>query len=397
LKHVLYLSYDGMTDPLGQGQVLSYLQGLSREGYDISLISFEKSARYAKTKAAIEAICASAGIAWHPLMYTKKPPVFSTLYDFYRMWRSAVKLHIKKKFMLVHCRSYIPALAGLRMKQKFGTAFIFDMRGFWIDEKIETGEWDYKKQIYKWVVKFLRKKESQFYEKADMIITLTEAARQVVIAKKPDLQNTVTVIPTCVNLEIFKPFQSAIRNSVREKLGIPLNAFVLLYSGGYGANYDIGFLLKVFNRLKENDPDTCMLILSKDGITGLENQSETKNIFTTSLPYDQVGDFLMAGDLGVINYTNRFSVAGRSPTKLGEYWACGLPAVAPEGIGDVNALFTKYYKAGILFREADFDHQLNEVMRTQKNELRHFAEEYFGLQKGIGAYKSVYDRLVPKM
>ncbi len=29
---VLYLSYDGMTDPLGQSQVIPYLVGLSKRG-----------------------------------------------------------------------------------------------------------------------------------------------------------------------------------------------------------------------------------------------------------------------------------------------------------------------------------------------------------------------------
>ena len=35
-----------MTDPLGQSQVLPYLRGLSKEGYEFHLISFEKPDRY---------------------------------------------------------------------------------------------------------------------------------------------------------------------------------------------------------------------------------------------------------------------------------------------------------------------------------------------------------------
>ena len=43
---VLYLSYDGMTDPLGQSQVLPYLIGLKKKGHAISLVSFEKPDRF---------------------------------------------------------------------------------------------------------------------------------------------------------------------------------------------------------------------------------------------------------------------------------------------------------------------------------------------------------------
>ena len=39
----LYLSYDGISDPLGQSQVLPYLKGLARLGHKIHLISFEKN------------------------------------------------------------------------------------------------------------------------------------------------------------------------------------------------------------------------------------------------------------------------------------------------------------------------------------------------------------------
>jgi len=46
--NILYLSYDGMTDPLGQSQVIPYLEGLSQEGYRFTLISFEKIIPYEK-------------------------------------------------------------------------------------------------------------------------------------------------------------------------------------------------------------------------------------------------------------------------------------------------------------------------------------------------------------
>jgi hypothetical protein len=40
---VLYLTYDGLTDPLGQSQVLPYIVGLSKKDIDFTVISFEKS------------------------------------------------------------------------------------------------------------------------------------------------------------------------------------------------------------------------------------------------------------------------------------------------------------------------------------------------------------------
>ena len=61
-KSVLYLSYDGMTDPLGQSQVLPYLKGISKAGYTVHLVSYEKKEKYKKHRAVIDAICKEANI-----------------------------------------------------------------------------------------------------------------------------------------------------------------------------------------------------------------------------------------------------------------------------------------------------------------------------------------------
>jgi hypothetical protein len=43
-----------MTDPLGQSQVIPYLTGLSKYGYDFTILSCEKSANYLLNKKEIE-------------------------------------------------------------------------------------------------------------------------------------------------------------------------------------------------------------------------------------------------------------------------------------------------------------------------------------------------------
>ena len=46
---VLYITYDGLTDPLGQSQVLPYLFWLSKKGYHFTVLSFEKKERLKKS------------------------------------------------------------------------------------------------------------------------------------------------------------------------------------------------------------------------------------------------------------------------------------------------------------------------------------------------------------
>src|SRR5947208_16236831 len=103
---VLYLSYDGMCDPLGGAQVLPYLIGLSKLGHRITLVSFEKPERSPEERAQVARTCAEAGIRWCPLPYHKRPPLLSSMYDVREMRRAAERLHRAEHFDLIHCRSY---------------------------------------------------------------------------------------------------------------------------------------------------------------------------------------------------------------------------------------------------------------------------------------------------
>ena len=102
---VLYVSYDGMTDPLGRSQVLPYLVGLAAKGHRLTLLSCEKPAVLESERIQVRELCAAAGIEWHPLIYRNRPPVLSTLLDLAAMNRAAAALPRERKFELVHCRS----------------------------------------------------------------------------------------------------------------------------------------------------------------------------------------------------------------------------------------------------------------------------------------------------
>ena len=77
---VIYISYDGAAEPLGQSQVVAYLERLAAE-CDIQLISFEKPG---EDPVAVGERLADSGVSWHPLAYHRRPPVASTALDVLR-------------------------------------------------------------------------------------------------------------------------------------------------------------------------------------------------------------------------------------------------------------------------------------------------------------------------
>src|SRR5882762_2991599 len=116
--NVLYLSHDGLTDPLGESQILPYLIGLSAKGTQFTIISFEKEKIGSAKRNSIDLICRHNRIIWIPLSYHRWPPLLSTLYDLWILERSVGQVIRKSNISIMHCRSYPTSLVGLSKKRK---------------------------------------------------------------------------------------------------------------------------------------------------------------------------------------------------------------------------------------------------------------------------------------
>ena len=83
-KKILFISYDGLTDPLGQSQIIPYLAGLTKYNYAFTILSCDKPALFKKNKEYVEKLIAPYPIKWASVPYHKDPPVFSSVFDFYQ-------------------------------------------------------------------------------------------------------------------------------------------------------------------------------------------------------------------------------------------------------------------------------------------------------------------------
>jgi len=398
MRSVLYITYDGLTDPLGQSQILAYLKRLGKNN-SIVILSFEKKELYTKEGKTMKQIIDTSNLIWVPVSYTRKPPIFSTMLDIRKGLRLAQQLHKQHKFQIVHCRGYISAIIGRRLKAKFNLKFIFDMRGWWADEKKESGYWDSK--IYQPVYCYFKKLERKFFREADYSVSLTYKGKEEIERQKLATPEKVGVIPTCVDFEIFKPFDEQVRQSIRKELGVYDHEKVFVYSGSLGGNYDPHILINVFQAYRKVHPQSFLLILSKDQLdehlSALFKSEKIDRIKILNLPFMRVTNYLRASDIGFVYYKMSFSTIGRSPTKMGEYWASGVPVISFQGIGDLDIIIPKYPGSGVLLSDktAHWELQFKSSQFASREQLRSFSEDYFHIDKGAEFYEAVYEKLVP--
>lgn len=400
-RRVRYLSYDGMTDPLGPSQVLPYLFGLAKLGHEISLISFEKPERSPAEQEKVRASCEANGVAWHPLPYTKRRPIASTVRDIRAMQRLAERLHGQRKFDLVHCRSYVSALVGQRMKRRHGTGFLFDMRGFWPDERVDGGLWNLRNPLFRWAFRYFKSREAEFLREADHIVSLTEAARDI-LRTRPDgaaVGTPISIIPCCTDFAAFPPVTAERRQAAREVLGIAPDARVAAYLGSIGTWYMLSEMLDAFAVQQQRSPGATMLFVTRDDprairIAAADHGIPAESLIICAATRTEVPQLLAAADYGLFFIKPAFSKQASSPVKLGEFLALELPVLTNVGIGDVDRILEES-GAGVAVRRFDdsaYSDALDrlEQLRPDMDRWRAAALRWFDLDEGVRRYDLIY-------
>ncbi len=396
----LYISYDGMTDPLGQSQVIPYLIGLSQKGYCITLISCEKKENLA-IKEKIQALTDAHSIEWKPILYTKSPPVLSTIYDIFRIKRLAVQLHKKKKFSVVHCRSYIAAIIGLQLKKEWKMKFIFDMRGFWANERVDGKIWNLKNPLYKIIYAYFKKKEIAFLENADYSISLTHNAKEEILSWKTIRTNPIKiqVIPCCADLNLFNKnnLKPDLSETLKTSLNISKDDFILLYLGSIGTWYMLDEMMEFFSVLKQKKANARFLFVTKDEHERILHTAEKFGVRDSIIirpgNRDEVPYLISLCNYSIFFILPSYSKKASSPTKQGEIMAMGVPVVCNTKVGDTDKIVTDY-NSGILIDEFSVNTYQTaiEKMNTPFDETQiiNGAKDYFSLENGVGRYAEVY-------
>lgn len=407
---ILYISYDGMTDPLGQSQVIPYLIGLSGKGHEITLISCEKKERFSEKQRFIEELLHSGNISWHPVPYSTLPSILSKQVNLFALNKKSLQIYKEQKPETVHCRSYMAALIGLKLKKKYGTKFIFDMRGFWADERVDGNIWNLKHYLHKKIYTFFKKKEIEFLTNADYTISLTQNAKDEILSWK-ELKGKsipIQVIPCCADLELFSKDNISSERMIacRDKLKMSETDFIVSYLGSVGTWYMLNEMLDFFVCLSRKRTNARFLIITPDDPGSILSFSDAKHIPREKLiiveaKRNEVPLFLSLSDIAIYFIKPLYSKKASSPTKTAEIMGMGIPIITNTGIGDSDKIIQDS-GAGLLineFNNNEYFRIINEIdiiLKIEKEKIVKGAHHYFSLSNGIELYNNVYNALTTK-
>ncbi len=409
-RRVLFISYNGMLEPLGQSQVIPYLLELSKKGVLFTLLSFERAAAFELDGRArcseLRDRLASDNIEWAWLRYHQKPSLPATIYDVLSGIRYATKLVRRNKIEMVHARSHIPATIALALKKRFPLKMIFDVRGLMAEEYVDAEHWRKGSIPYR----ITKVAERRALAASDAVVTLTERIWPIVSDWNGLRGRNVAheVVPCCADLELFK-FSSEDRARRRAELGLG-DRLTIVYSGSIDGWYLTPEMADFFGAFTRKRSDAHCLWLSPGKHQRIDTLMRERGIeprqytILAAAPQD-VSSYLSASDAGLAFIKPCFSKLASSPTKNGEYLACGLPLIINAGIGDSDALITQEGVGALVtdFSEAEYERAIltietlmrdTDLIRTRTRDV---AERLFDVRvAGAERYARLYETVLAR-
>lgn len=407
-KRVLFISYNGMLDPLGQTQVIPYLRELARRGVKFTLLSFERRGAFEPAGVnkcrVLQIQLREQNIDWHWLRYHQRPSLPATIYDVLAGIRIGQKLIKQNHIEMVHARAQIPATIALVLKKRYGIKMIFDIRGLMAEEYVDANHWKQGSVPYR----LTKTMETRALAAADGIVTLTRKIWPVISEWKGLRGRQVAhkVVPCCTDLELFK-FRPEDRERRRKELGLD-DKLVLVYSGSIDGWYLTEEMAVFFAHLKTVRQDAHFLWLTQGSQQRVRQVMHAhglaENDYTVmQVSSQEVPSYLCASDAGLAFIKPSFSKQASSPTKYGEYLACGLPLIINAGVGDSDDLMiadgvgvlVSEFNSSEYTRAARALDDLTKQPAQARERTRDLAEKLFDVRRvGVESYAGLYETII---
>ncbi|MBE2249311.1 MAG: glycosyltransferase [Myxococcus sp.] len=396
---LLYLTQDGLLEPLSHSQVVRVVEGLARKGWRYRIVSLEKEKDLADSRrvSALRARLADVGVQWDFEAFDWSQSSLAAGRNLGTLVSRAVELARAEKVSAIHARAYVPAVAALAAWNATGLPWIFDARGFWIDERLEEGRW-FTTPLRLGIARGL---EHQLFTTASGVVTLTELqAREVEERFRPLGRRSVACITTTADYTDFvrRP-TSALKRVPAELVDRLSKKRVISIIGSINRSYLVDETIDLARRILAKSRQAHLLVLSAQRdeyarrLTALGVPLERVTI--TRAEHDAMPEWLSLVEWCLL-VLNPSSPAKRAsmPTKLGELFASGVRPIQ-YGCNDEVSDWVRRAGTGLVLasvESAELERAAEFVAESATLDERSFARArnvtagHFSLAAGVEKY-----------
>jgi glycosyltransferase involved in cell wall biosynthesis len=364
-------------------------------GWSCTILSLEPESANEGIFNRLERRMASSGIRWQHQPYRPgRVGAFKNALSMRAMIRG-----VWERTDLFHCRSYFgaffPAAANI-----FGNVpYVFDTRGFWVDEKIEAGRWFQDVAS----LAIARRVERELYRRASGVVSLTELAAEDVRSGRfgrPPPGERVICIPTCADYAKFTLERTTAPHDFLN------NGPIIAYVGSLNPSYEYRASLQVAARILNQAPQAKFLAMTSQvselSLLADEYRIPPTRRLITEVAYDEVHLWMPWIDVGLMLLVNPNQAKRASmPTKLAEFFATGVAPIS-HGANSEVADWVKRAGSGMALEDLSDESLRNAADFAAKGgpsadvlgRARLIAEEHFSLESGVRRYDTLFRDLL---
>jgi glycosyltransferase involved in cell wall biosynthesis len=234
-------------------------------------------------------------------------------------------LHRRRRYGVVQLHNLPDFLVFAGMVPKLtGAKLILDIH----DLMPEFYAGRFNRALASWPVRLVRWQEWLSCRFANHVITVSEHWRLTLIARGVPAHKC-SVIMNVADERIFKASDNDKCRSASK------GGFELIYHGTIVQRYGLDLAIQAVDKARHDIPNIHLTILGRgDFVDTLSTMVQERDlhqhvtIYNEIRPIEELPDIIRAADLGIVPYRNDTFTDALLPTKLMEYAAVGLPAIA---------------------------------------------------------------------
>jgi len=230
------------------------------------------------------------------------------------------------------------------------TKYVVEYRDAWEQYEINRSNSKFVRESYK----FIKALMSKLLHKSAFIVTVTPAFAQDLMLRSA---KKVELIPNGADVTVFK---AGNKKALRQKLGLNISDFIIVYTGIIGDYYHLDLVVRALAKLESVLRSKSRLLMIGDGpdlpkiMRMAKNRGLEKNVIYLGVKKNKkdLAEILAAADVGVVPglYTR-----GQLPVKFFEYSACGIPVIATAPEDSLLATIIRKNGVGIISPLVDED------------------------------------------
>jgi len=352
---ILFLLTQDLESPSGLGRYFPLAKGLAQNGHRVTIAALHPNFKSLK-----ERRFQQDGVAVRYLspMHVRKDEHGKCYY----IWPALLGIGLLATLRLTWAALTIPAdlillakphpmnsLAGLLAKWLRRRRLILDCDDY------EAASGNFSHVWQKWLV---ARFEQSVPHLADQITTHT-AFMAGKLTEWGAPEEKISMLPNPIDLERFRNFNPVQTQQLAERWNLS-ESKVVLFAGSLSlASHAVDRLLEAFAIVQSIQPQSRLLLVGDgEDRPALKQMARRlgiypKTIFAGRIPPDQMGAVYRLGTLSVDPVRDDDACRGRSPVKMLESWACGLPFVTAD-VGQRQALMGQP-PAGLLVKQYSAD------------------------------------------